>query len=59
MLVPMTKERFVLRMLQDGAKAREEEAERQRRLKFDLVDYLFDIRLKKFKRLHLHARPYR
>jgi hypothetical protein len=55
----MSKERFVLRMMQDAARAREEEAERQRRLKFDLVDYLFDIRLKKFKRLHLHARPYR
>lgn len=59
MLVPMSKERFVLRMTQDAARAREAEEERQRRLKFDLADYLFDIRFKKFKRFHLHARPYR
>ena len=59
MLVPMTKERFVLRMMADAAAARDLDRERQRRLSYELNDYVFAIRHKRLKWLATHQRAYR
>ena len=59
MLVPMSKERFVERMLADANRKILIDKERQRRLKFELQDYLSTKHNKRAREMRRHERYYR